>query len=264
MKPGMTLPPMQQTPSTTDLWYGRPCNWGYAPDFMPTVAQGASVRLPVTPVGQYRIESAWGWAMDPATGQGASSVLVTQGNRVVATLAPDQVRTDLPASTTPVGFAFSRGFADHTQPGFYVMSADGTAHPLQASPAPAVASLQYPDGHTVATSATTAGRLEAEGSVVRSVGQVQVPAGTDLASYPLATVESAAGALANGSYEISNLVGDPHHSISFDARSDVPSSLGVQVGACTQWHGFSANGPLYVEQAGGAPVTSVVLSGVKN
>jgi hypothetical protein len=77
-------------------------------------------------------------------------------------------------------------------------------------------------------------------------------------------VESAAGALANGSYEISNLVGDPHHSISFDARSDVPSSLGVQVGACTQWHGFSANGPLYVEQAGGAPVTSVVLSGVKN
>jgi hypothetical protein len=44
----------------------------------------------------------------------------------------------------------------------------------------------------------------------------------------------------------------------------VPSSLAVQVGACTQWHGFSANGPLYVEQAGGSPVTSVVLSGVKN
>jgi hypothetical protein len=259
----MILPKLQQTPITSDLWYGRPCNWGYAPDFMPTVAHGASVRLPVTPIGQYRIENAWGWAVDPATGQGASSVLVTQGNKVVATFTPDQVRSDIP-SATPDGFAFSRGFPDQTQPGFYVMSANGTAYPLQASPVPTAPSLQFPDGHTVVTSPKTAGRLEAEGSSVRSVGQVQVPAGAILGSYPLATVETSTGTLGDGVYEISNLVGDPHHSISFNAKPDVASSLAVQVGACTQWHGFSASGPLYVEQSGGSPVTSVVLSGVKN
>jgi hypothetical protein len=264
VKPGMTGPALLQAPATTDLWYGRTCQWGYSPDFMPPAARGPSMRLPVTPIGQYRIESAWGWAIDPATGQGASTILVTQGDRVVATFTPTFPRLDRPRSLTPVGFAFSRGFADQTQPGFYVMSADGTAHPLRASPVPAVPMLQYPDGHSVVTSPLSAGRLEAEGSVVRSVGQVQVPAGTDLGRYPLATVKSSAGSLGNGSYRISNLIGDPQHSIAFDAKPDVGASLGVQVGACLQWHGFSAAGPLYVEQSGGAPVTSVVVSGVRN
>jgi hypothetical protein len=264
VKPDMTVPTLRQAPATTDLWYGRTCQWGYSPDFMPRAARGPSLRLPVTPLGQYRIESAWGWAVDPATGQGASSVLVTQGDRVVASFTPTFARLDLPRSATPLGFAFSRGFADQTQPGFYVMSADGTAHPLQASPVPAVPMLHYPDGHLVVTSPLSAGRLEAEGSVVRSVGQIHVPPGTDLGRYPLATVTSSAGSLGDGSYRISNLIGDPQHSIAFDAKPDVGASLGVQVGACLQWHGFSAAGPLYVEQSGGAPVTSVVVSGVRN
>jgi hypothetical protein len=86
----------------------------------------------------------------------------------------------------------------------------------------------------------------------------------DFSAFQLATFGTAAGSLASSTLGLTDVIGDPSHSIVARSTADAGARLPVRVGACLQWHGYSPTQPLYVVQTGGAPVTSLTLSGVKD
>jgi hypothetical protein len=264
VKPGLAIPTLLQAPATSDLYIGRTCDWGYAPNFMPAPQQtGTPLTLPVHPMGEYQIVTATGAAIDPATGQAAKSVVVAQGSTVLTELAPSLNRPDLPATTTPVGF-IATASAPADQPiTFYLRSTDGTLHPLRGtSGAGSVSSLRLSDGSTVPVSATSAGSIDRTTISQQTVGRIDAPAGTNLSAYQLATF---AGASLGGlTLTVTNAIGDSSHTISVKTLDDPRTSLALRVGACLQWHGFAGSQPLYVTQTAGAPVTSVTLSGLRD
>ena len=101
------------------------------------------------------------------------------------------------------------------------------------------------------------------------VSQIDVPPGTDLSRYPLVTFSAdtastpptGAASLGPAVFMLTDSVGSPSHTISFKAKPGLGPDLGVRVGSCTQWRGFEPSQPLYITQSGGAPITSVTLSG---
>jgi hypothetical protein len=265
---GLPAPSLAQPPVTTDLWFGGPqCDWGATPNFLTSVPNGASLRLPVRPLGTRTFVTLTGWAADPSTGRPARSVVVVAGQRVVASLTPSVERPDVARALGRVssasGFSFSGVVDGEGTLAVYMLADDGMFHPLTGSARSDLLSVQLPDGRVVPTALPSTGSVSMTTSR-RLVGQVDLPGGVDLARYDLATLSTEGDRLAKGKVVITDAVAQANHYISAVSLPASGSDMAVRVGSCLEWHGFSPSRPLYVVQDHGPAVTTVTLSGVRS
>jgi hypothetical protein len=269
--PGLPVPALATPPQTADLWFtGGACYWGYSPVFLQSAATGRSTRVPVTTLGERTIASLSGWAVDPVTKGPAHTVVVASGNRAIASVTPTLDRPDVakaigvPASVS--GFEFGGFVAPNEKLSAYVLADDGKLYPLVDSTSGGAASIQLADGRVaaVASSTATVGVLESNTAERATVGQFTVPAGTTLGDYHLATLASAAGALGQTDFVLTDAPGQPAHSILASSLPAAGDRLAIRVGSCLQWRGYQPTQPVYVVQSSGPAVTSVTLSDVRN
>jgi hypothetical protein len=267
------VPALSTPPQTTDLYFsgggryfsGPSCRWGATPNYLPVPDSARATTLPVRSPMPRTVVHYSGWAVDPATNRPASTVVIADGDRVVATVTPTINRPDVarrlhqPKSARS-GFQQDAMFdaaPDHEAA--YSVGADGLAHPLRGSPAGPVAALRLPDGSQVRV-APTAGGWEVHNADVYTVGELRLPSGIDLRDYDLATLSSSDGL---GGANVA-LTDQFLHEISASWLDQAGPSLTLRVGSCPQWYGYDPSKPLYVMQSGGPPVTSVTLSAMRN
>jgi hypothetical protein len=267
------VPALSTPPQTTDLYFsgggryfsGPSCRWGATPNYLPVPDSARATTLPVRSPMPRTVVHYSGWAVDPATNRPASTVVIADGDRVVATVTPTINRPDVarrlhqPKSARS-GFQQDAMFdaaPDHEAA--YSVGADGLAHPLRGSPAGPVAALRLPDGSQVRV-APTAGGWEVHNADVYTVGELRLPSGIDLRDYDLATLSSTDG-LGGANVALTDQL---LHEISASWLDQAGPSLTLRVGSCPQWYGYDPSKPLYVMQSGGPPVTSVTLSAMRN
>jgi len=158
--------------------------------------------------------------------------VVTSGTRIVASVSAGE---DRPDKAIELGVPSARGFRisgvipDEGPVGFHVLDDDGRL------------------------------RIEKFTTTMRTVGRIDVPAGTALTSYDLATLSGRP----LGQVSITDEAGAGSRAISAVSRPGT-RPFALRVGSCLQWQGYTATRPLYVTQDGGEAVTSVTLSGVRN
>jgi hypothetical protein len=264
------LPALSTPPQTTDLYFsgyliGQSCGWGATPNYLPVPDSSRATTLPVRPPMARTVVHYSGWAVDPATNLPASTVLITDGDRVVGTVTPTLKRPDvakyLHQPTSVSGFKYGAIFdAAPVHPAAYSVGADGLAHPLRGLPAGSVTVLRLPDGSQVRVAPTTGGNFGDYQADVIMVGELQLPSGIDLRDYDLATLSSTGGF---GGATVA-LTDQLLHEISASWLDQAGSSLTLRVGSCPQWYGYDPSRPLYVMQSGGPPITSVTLSAMRS
>ena len=272
----LPAPQLSSPPQTSDLYFtSSACDWGDAANFLTSTPGGSSVTAVTQPLSDARRVSVRGWALDGATGRPAARVVFAVGAHAVGSL-PLDVRRQNVAVVNGVSFSVQAGFdgglttTDSGQLVAYAQEADGALHllPGAGQPSrPAVTTLQMPDGSFVPVATTAApGRLEVEKPVPVRVSKLTVPGTEPLATYDLATF-SAAGPIGSAQLTLSDglvsSVADNGHQIQATTLPLSGSAMSVRVGSCLPWHGYASR-TLYLTQDGGAPVTKVTLSGVRD
>ena len=262
------MPALSTPPQTTGLYFSRSsCDWGATPNFLPVPHSSRAITLPVTSTMRRTVVHYNGWAVDPATNLPATTVLIADGDRVVAwgkptTNAPDAAQY-LHKPKSESGFQLGAMFdAAPEHEAAYSVGADGLAHPLRPSPAAPVAALRLPDGRQVRVAPTAGAGIagwEVHTADVYTVGELRVPGGIDLRDYDLATLSSTGGL---GGANVA-LADQFLHDIDATWLDQAGSSLTLRVGSCPQWYGYDPSKPLYAMQSGGPPVTSVTLSSAR-
>jgi hypothetical protein len=262
------VPVLTTPPQTTNLYFSGPtCDWGATPNYLPVPDSDRATTLQVRPaIRRMLVYYYSGWAIDPVTHRPASMVLIADGDRVVGTVTPWINRPELAQQqrqpTSLSGFQYDGALDPAAHPSAYLIGEDGQAHPLGGSPAGSVAALRMPDGSQVRVAPTAGGELEVHSADVYTVGELQMPGGTDLRDYDLATLSSAGG-LGGAAVTLTDQPGNRYHDISARWLDKAGSRLTLRVGSCPQWYGYDASKPLYVMQSGGPPVTSVTLSDIR-
>ena len=262
------VPVLTTPPQTTNLYFSGPtCDWGATPNYLPVPDSDRATTLQVRPaIRRMLVYYYAGWAIDPVTHRPASMVLIADGDRVVGTVTPWINRPELAQQqrqpTSLSGFQYDGALDPAAHPSAYLIGEDGQAHPLGGSSAGSVAALRMPDGSQVRVAPTAGGELEVHSADVYTVGELQMPGGTDLRDYDLATLSSAGG-LGGAAVTLTDQPGNRYHDISARWLDKAGSRLTLRVGSCPQWYGYDASKPLYVMQSGGPPVTSVTLSDIR-
>jgi len=258
-------PPLNQPPQLSDLYFSGPvCSWGSSAAYLPTSRTGTPLTLTTEPVGSREVVKVTGWAIDPSTGQAATSVLVVNDqHRVIAAMAPTVHRPDVAAShgasAGGSGFQYGAAVLPGEHVGFYLLSADGALHPLTGQTNGAI-EVTLLDGRTVPVAASPAGSIDSETRTPVTLSTITVPSGVTLTDYQLATASSGSIPLGASSLALTDQPGQIYHDISAASPAWIGSELTVPVASCPQWYGFDPAKPLYVVQQGGAPVTSITLS----
>ncbi len=262
------VPALSTPPQTTDLYFSGPsCRWGATPNYLPVPDSTRATTLPVRWAIPRRVVYQVhyvGWAVDPATNQPASTVLIADGDRVVALAVPSMDRPDiaklLHQPTSVSGFRVMVEVPP-VHPSAYLISADGLAHPLGGSPGAPVAVLRLPGGSPIRVAPTKGGYLDDYHADAYTVGEFQLPSGINLRDYDLATLSSTGG-LGGGYVAVTDQPTYPGHEISASWLGAGPRPT-LRVGSCPQWYGYDPGKPLYIMQGGGPPMTSVTLSAIR-
>jgi hypothetical protein len=262
-----TMPSLIQPPTTANLWFSTYCSWGTVPDFLPSPARGALLRLPVRPAGPGAMVHIGGWAVDPDTGGPASAVVLVRGAEVLATMAPSLPRPDLAAvagaAAAGSGFEFSGAVVGTGRLALYALTADGRLHPLGTSSPTGATGVRLPDGRVVRVAEAPVGAVDRYQVADATIGRLDLPPGVDPAAYHLLTLAAPAGSrLGTSLLMLSDGVGPGIRGIDAQSLPRTTGGLPVRVGSCPQWHGYDPARPLYVAQIGGVPVASATLSGV--
>jgi hypothetical protein len=101
------------------------------------------------------------------------------------------------------------------------------------------------------------------GSQTETIGVAKIPAGMTIAGFDLLTLH-ADGPIGPSDVTISDNPGaGANHDIVAYALPSSGATLGVRVGSCLQWHGYRSR-TLYVAQTGGAPISRLQLSGIRD
>lgn len=259
------LPALTAPAQTTNLYFSGPsCHWGATPNYLRIPESDGNTTLPVRSSGrQIALLHYSGWAVDPDNNRPARVILVADGDQVVGTVTPSIDRPDVaehlhqPSSAS--GFEYNASLDPTARPSAYFVGADGAAHHLAGSPATPVTALRLPDGSQVMVAPTVGGNLEVNTVDVYSVNEVELPTGINLRSYDLATLSSA-GELADSKVALTDQPSREYHEISANWLERTGPRMTLRVGSCPQWYGYDPSTPLFVLQSGGAPVTSVTLS----
>ena len=262
------VPTLTTPPQTNDLYFTGPtCDWGATPNYLPIPDSDRATTLPVRSVTRRMVVYYSGWALDPATREPASTVLIADGDRVVGTVKPSIDRREIAVAFHQLrsvsGFRYMAVFDPGVHPSGYLVGADGLAHPLGGSPAGTAAVLSLPDGSQVRVAPTVAGYLEVHNADVYTVGELQLPRGINLRDYDLAKLSSTGG-LGGANVTLTDQPGNRYHDISARWLDKSGSRLTLRVGSCPQWYGYDASKPFYVMQSGGPQVTSVTLSAIRH
>jgi hypothetical protein len=260
---------------TTGLSFaGQVCNWGFAPNFL-SVSNLAGTSAPLTLVptpAAVAPTAISGWAVDAATKQPASEVVVMAGNQEVGRIAPDRLRPDV-ASTMGLDFSTSGfGLTVKTESlqsatgilpiRLYGVSASGIASQLPflgtadlSRGVPALSTLVLDDGSRVRVQpGAVAGSVDAV-SIGRPQSAILLPAGKAWSDYRWLTISAPRG-FQSEQWSIGD-TSDPSHSVTFNSLQ-ATHSLRIHVGSCAQWHGYDAS-TLYITHTGAETVSSVSL-----
>jgi hypothetical protein len=237
-----------------------PCDWGYAPNFLSTRPEpekiGQAVTVPFRPTEG--VATAAGWGVDLAALAPAEQVVAALGSRVVARATPASDRVDVAGELGDQrylrsGFRMtipSAGPLERLR--FFVLTRSGEAREL----------LYDPDSG-LAPATSVPGRISSEGRSFRVVsdgryGEIET-AIPERHTYSL-EVPLQAGRrfswleIRTGSPFLVNLLGVTDQrgewirTIAFRTLDRGRRSLWVQIGACSQWHGFRGD-RLYLESA---------------
>jgi hypothetical protein len=259
-------------PPVTDGLYFRafPCDWGYAPNFLTTGPAEADRARAVDVVARPTagVVVATGWAVDREATAPAIMVVAAAGRRVLAHVAPSGERAGIAGDLgderfTRSGFRMSiEGPVPIEGLRFYALTRDGRARELvygedsgldPMSPAPRRLVV---DGRAYEV---VAGGVH--GSVdtfapEKRTWELVLPQGSIPAEYDWVEIE-VDSPIAHDLIGITDVRGDASRTISFRTLDRGHESIRVQVGACTQWHGFENR--LYLESAAGQEFRRVRL-----
>jgi hypothetical protein len=237
---------------------GFPCDWGYSPNFLsisppPSQRQVSPVSLTPQPSPDGLITFT-GWAGDGKTGQAASQVVLTIGDKVVETMTPTINRPDVAVAYGQPGLALS-GYrltarvsdAFLLDPNamqllrLYAVSAGGVATEILGSPgaaAPLPAKITLTDGTTDPVRGEGVGKID----IITPYHQLIItpPSGSSWADYRWLEIDTSTRFANEGWALYDGQTGDLGHQISFQTLGNSATTLRVFVGSCAQWYGFGS------------------------
>jgi hypothetical protein len=270
------LPKLMQPPITTDLYNSQGiCNWGDSANFLTSTPVGSAVTLRAQHPQRVRQIMIAGWAVDSGAGTPAKEILIATGDRSIATVRLGVSRPDV-AAALHVPAAVDSGFNATVATSasgpvrVYALGSDDALHLLPGTGnqgGQPVASIHGPHGSVLRVGAPGVGNLDSV-DLARDtrVTTFKVPDFVSLPSYQLATF-GADGQIGNSRLTLSNVNALSANmpagaAITAGTLPVTGSRLAVRVGSCLQWHAYHGR-ILYLSQRGGAPITSLTLSNVK-
>jgi hypothetical protein len=256
---------------TTDHLYfaNLPCDWGYAPNFLGTRPDPEEVRkavvVPLRPTEG--VVTATGWAVDLAASAPAQKVVAAVGSRVIARATPSSDRADIAGRLGVQRYARSGftmlipGSASLERLRFFVLTRSGEARELGygfasglAPTAPAPKRVNLAGRSFRVSSGVIYG-------VVESVAAPKHTYALELPAQPgrFSWLEIRTGSpFLDNTLGVTDAPGEWIRTITFKTLDRGRQSIWVQVGACSQWHGFR-NDHLYLESAADQPISEVRL-----
>jgi hypothetical protein len=278
----VTAPRLARAPLTRGLYDSVPtCAWGDSPNFLQSVPAGPSLTLRGHVGPRQSVVTVTGWAFDQATSAPAREIVVTVGGHVEAVVPVNMPRGDVSralrsANAIYSGFDVTYLTTDGRPPSVYALTSDGKLHLLAPTGSPGLRAITLPGGRTVSVGSSAAvpgpksfadhsvavGYVDWASPAAAQVTSFKIPAGVSVGSYPLATFR-ADSQLGQNTYTVLDRPTDATDAtITMSSLPLTGSSLPVRVGTCLQWHGYHSR-TLYLAASGGAPVTSLQLSGVR-
>jgi hypothetical protein len=262
--------PIASRPTEQLYFENLPCEWGYAPNFLNTHPEPEEVRnavaVPFRPTEG--VATATGWGVDLAASSPAQEIVAALGSRVVAGATPSEDRADVAGRLGDQRYlrsGFSMiipGSAALERLRFFVLTRSGEAGELVYEPE---------SGLTPTTPVPK--RVMSGGRSFRVIpgdafGQVE-NAAPERHTYLLALPDQAgrkfdwlevrtASSFFGNTLGVTDKRGEPIRTISFKTLDRGRRSVWVQVGACSQWHGFRGD-RLYLESAGDQQISEVGL-----
>jgi hypothetical protein len=259
-------------PTTDQLYFENlPCDWGYAPNFLTTRPRPqelrAAVAVPFRPTEG--VATVAGWGLDLAASAPAQEVVAALGSRVVARATPDGDRADVASRLKDQRFVRSGftmlipGSAPLERLRFFVLTRSGEAQEL----------VYDPDSGLVPTTPVPK-RVSSNGKTFRvSPGEVsgQVEsAAPEKHTYALELPAQAGrrfswlevrtrSSFFENTLGVTDQRGQWIRTISFKTLDRGQRSIWVQVGACSQWHGFQGD-RVYLESAGDQQISEIRLA----
>lgn len=260
------------TARATDQLYfeNLPCDWGYAPNFLSTRPEPQQIReavaVPFRPTEG--VATVAGWGVDFAASAPAQEVVAALGSRVVARATPSSDRADI-AGGLEDGRYLRSGFR-MIVPGssplkrlrFFVLTRSGEAGELIYGPDSGLAPTT-----PVPRRVTSAGRSfrvipgEVSGQVESAAPEkhtylLEMPA---QAGRKFSWLEIRTGSsFFENTLGVTDKRGELIRTIAFKTLDRGRRSVWVQVGACSQWHGFRGD-RLYLESTGDQQISEVRL-----
>jgi hypothetical protein len=256
---------------TTDQLYfaNLPCDWGFAPNFLATRPEPEEIRdavaIPFRPTEG--VVTATGWAVDLAFSAPAREVVAALGSRVVARATPSSDRPDIAGRLKDQRYVRSGftmiipGSAPLERFRFFVLTRSGEARELHYGPYSGLApTTRVPKRVTAAGSSfrvTSAafGQIESVAPERQTYSlELPVQAGRRFSWLEIRTETS----FVENTLGVTDKRGEWIRTIAFKTLDRGQRSVWVQVGACSQWHGFRGN-RLYLESAADQQISEVRL-----
>jgi hypothetical protein len=244
-------------PIQTGGLYSRmqPCDWGYAPNFFAQEPSAESTAHPL-PLKASRLAVIKGWAVDQGAKAPVEALLAAIDSTVVARTTPTGRRPDI------AELLKSRAYIDSGyelraplplgsgeslfQLRVYGLSRSGRASELSYGPdAPAElrpgrrSRFLLLDGRRIPVVEGGARGFVDSVSFPDHVVNLDVPPATRRVPYNWLEIESGSPLRAN-SFTLTDLPSDIDHGIHFKTLARGETSVRVNVGACSQWHGYRA------------------------
>jgi hypothetical protein len=250
-----------------------PCDWGYAPNFLTTrpdpIETREAVAVPFRPTEG--VATVTGWGADFGASAPAQEVVAALGSRVVARATPDGDRSDIAGRLKDQSYLRSGftmiipGSAPLERLRFFVLTRSGEAHELIYDPDSGLApSTQEPEPNRLTSGGKSFPVVPGEVSgVIESAAPekhtylLEVPpqAGRRFSWLEIRTrsffLDNALG--------VTDERGESIRTIAFKTLDRGRRSTWIQIGACSQWHGFRGN-RLYLESAGDQQISAIRLA----
>jgi hypothetical protein len=256
---------------TTDQLYfaNLPCDWGYAPNFLTTRPEPKEIREAVAV--SFRptegVATVVGWGVDLAASAPAQEVVAALGSRVVARATPSSDRADIAGRLEDQRYVRSGftmvipGSAPLERLRFFVITRDGEARELHygqysgLAPTTRVPKRVNSAGRSYRVGSGAYGQIEST-APEKHTYSLELPA---QAGRRFSWLEIRTGSpLLENTLGVTDERGEWIRTIAFKTLDRGQRSVWVQVGACSQWHGFRGN-RVYLESAADQQISAVRL-----
>jgi hypothetical protein len=256
--------------TTTQLYFANlPCDWGYAPNFLATRPEPQEVReavaVPFRPTEG--VATVAGWGVDLAASAPAREVVATLGSRVVARATPSSDRADIAGRLKNERYARSGftiiipGSAPLERLRFFVLTRAGEARELHygrysgLAPTTRVPKRVTSAGKSFRVGSGAYGQIESVAPEKYTYSlELPAQAGRRFSWLEIRTVSS----FLDNTLGVTDKRGEWIRTIAFKTLDRGQRSVWVQVGACSQWHGFRGN-RVYLESAADQQISEVRL-----